>query len=62
MLVVSRKLFEKVKIGDDITISVVDIRKGCVRLGITAPKSMQIGRFEDREDELQNQGEAEIPE
>ena len=57
MLVVSQKLFEKIKIGDDITISVVDIRKGSVRLGITAPKRMAITRLGVPEGDSQGQYE-----
>ena len=61
MLVVSQKLFEKIKIGDDITISVVDIRQGSVRLGITAPKCMPINRVGVTERDSQGQDEIESP-
>ena len=61
MLVVSQKLFEKIKIGDDITISVVDIRQGSVRLGITAPKCMPINRIGVPEGDSQGQDEIESP-
>ena len=46
MLVLSRKPEEKIRIGEDVIIQVVEIHKGRVRLGITAPKSIRIVRDE----------------
>ena len=46
MLIVSRKIYETVRIGDDIEIKVVDIRNNRVRIGITAPKDTDIVRGE----------------
>ena len=46
MLVLSRKPEEKILIGKDVIIQVVEIHKGRVRLGITAPKSIRIVREE----------------
>lgn len=46
MLVLSRKHSEKIKIGPDITIMVVQIQKDKVRLGIDAPRELQIDREE----------------
>ena len=40
MLVLSRQRDETIMIGDDIEITVVDIRGDKVRLGITAPTSI----------------------
>ena len=37
MLILSRDVNESICIGDDITVMVVDIRGGRVRLGVTAP-------------------------
>jgi len=45
MLVLSRKLEEEIYIGD-ICIKVVEINRGAVKLGIEAPKQMQILRGE----------------
>lgn len=46
MLVLTRKLGESVTIGDDIKISVIDIKGRQVRLGIEAPPHMTIHREE----------------
>ncbi len=46
MLVLSRKLGEKIHIGDNIVIVVVDIDRGKVRLGIEAPREVPIYREE----------------
>ena len=46
MLVLSRQRDETIMIGDDVEITVVDIRGGKVRLGITAPRRIQVHRKE----------------
>ena len=46
MIVVSRQKDETMRIGDDIRVTVVDIRGDKVRLGITAPKEVSIHREE----------------
>ena len=46
MLVLSRKLGEKIFIGDQICITVVDIDRGKIRLGIEAPRDVAIFRQE----------------
>ena len=46
MLVLSRKLGEKIFIGDNICITVVDIDRGKIRLGIEAPRDVPIYREE----------------
>ena len=46
MLVLSRKAEESMYIGDDIKITVLDIRGGQVRIGITAPDEIKIHREE----------------
>lgn len=46
MLVLSRKQDESIMIGDDVKITVVDIRGDKVRLGITAPREIQVHRKE----------------
>jgi carbon storage regulator len=46
MLVLSRQRDEVVKIGDDIEVTVIDIRGDKVRLGFTAPKGVSVHRQE----------------
>ena len=46
MLVLSRQRDETIMIGDDIEITVVDIRGDKVRLGIDAPQSIPVHRQE----------------
>lgn len=46
MLVLTRKISESIKIGDDITITVIDINATHVKLGIDAPSVLKIYRKE----------------
>lgn len=46
MLVLSRTPGEQIKIGDDITLTVVDVRGDKVRLGIEAPRDVPVHRHE----------------
>jgi len=46
MLVLTRRGDERIKIGDDITITVVQINGNTVKLGIEAPDNVNIAREE----------------
>jgi carbon storage regulator len=46
MLILSRKTSEKIMIGDDIAITVIDIRGDQVRIGVDAPKQVKVYRQE----------------
>lgn len=46
MLILSRKLGESIVIGDDITITILGVNGGQVRVGIDAPKSVNVHREE----------------
>lgn len=46
MLILTRKVGETIRIGDDIAISVIDIRGNQVRLGIAAPRDVTVHREE----------------
>lgn len=49
MLVLSRKLNETVVINGNVTVRVIDIGRGKVKLGIVAPKDVTINRLEVQE-------------
>jgi carbon storage regulator len=46
MLVLSRQKDESIMIGDEVEITIVDVRGDKVRLGITAPKHIPVHRKE----------------
>jgi carbon storage regulator len=46
MLVLSRQKDESIMIGDDVEITIVDVRGDKVRLGINAPKEIPVHRKE----------------
>ncbi len=46
MLVLSRKTDEKVVIGDEIVVTVIEVRGDTVKLGIDAPMDVKIYRAE----------------
>jgi carbon storage regulator CsrA len=57
MLVLARKTKEMIKIGDNITVKVISIRNGQVKLGIEAPKELKVSRASaDGHDEARNGG------
>lgn len=46
MLVLTRKSGEKILIGDDIVITILDARGDSIRIGIDAPRGVKIQRDE----------------
>lgn len=46
MLVLSRKIGEEIKIGNSITLTILGYDRGVVRLGIQAPRDIQVHRKE----------------
>jgi carbon storage regulator len=46
MLVLSRRVGESIVIGDDVTITVLEFRGEVVRIGVDAPRSVQVHRQE----------------
>jgi carbon storage regulator len=46
MLVLTRKVGERIQLGDNITVTLVKIHGNTVRLGIDAPADMSVARLE----------------
>jgi len=46
MLILSRKIGEKVMIGEEISVSIIEIRGDQVRIGVDAPKTVKVFRQE----------------
>ena len=46
MLVLTRQKDESIMVGDNVEITIVDVRGDKVRLGITAPKEIPVHRME----------------
>ncbi|MDR2518590.1 MAG: carbon storage regulator CsrA [Spirochaetaceae bacterium] len=46
MLILSRKVNEKIMIGEDISISIIEIQGDHIRLGVDAPKTVKVFRQE----------------
>lgn len=53
MLILSRQRTQQLLIGNDVTVTVVDIRHGRVYLGIEAPDEVKVDRLELRVAKLQ---------
>ncbi|HEY0259172.1 MAG TPA: carbon storage regulator CsrA [Lacisediminihabitans sp.] len=56
MLVLTRKVGERIVIGDDIVVTILDVRGDGVRIGIDAPRGVRI----QREEVLQAVAEANL--
>ncbi len=54
MLVLSRKMSETIIIGREVEVTVLSIRGDKVRLGIVAPKEIQVDRREVHEKKVSN--------
>ena len=46
MLILTRKLGEVIRVGDDVTVRVLEVRGNQVRLGVEAPPDVRIYREE----------------
>lgn len=60
MLVLSRKIGETIWVGDDVEIVITEIKGDQIKLGIQAPKSVEIIRGELRTEVSQSNTEAVI--
>ncbi len=61
MLVLTRKLLEKLYIGDDICVTVVRLEGGQVRLGIEAPREVAVVRAELLDDRPRPKMQTSLP-
>lgn len=62
MLILSRKTDEKIKIGDEITITIIEVRGDQVKIGVEAPKDVKVFRQEVfNAIKKENKSAAEIP-
>lgn len=61
MLILSRKIDEKIRIGDDIIITLIDVHGDQVKIGVEAPKSVKVFRQEVF-DAIQNENKAAVVE
>ncbi len=52
MLVLSRKVNEKIKIGEDVYITIVAVHGQSVRVGIDAPAELGVSRIEPTPEEV----------
>jgi carbon storage regulator len=46
MLILTRKEGESLRLGDDIVVTVVGVKGGAVRIGVTAPRDVAVHREE----------------
>lgn len=46
MLILSRKVNEKIKIGNDITLTIIEIKGDQIKVGVEAPKDVKVFRQE----------------
>ena len=46
MLILTRKTNEKIRIGNDITITIIEVRGDQVKVGVEAPKDVKVFRQE----------------
>ena len=46
MLILTRRVGESVMIGDDVTVTIIEVRGTQVRIGVSAPKDVAVHREE----------------
>ena len=63
MLILTRRVGESLRIGDEVSVTVLGIKGSQVRIGVNAPKSVSVHREEvyDRINEEKSKNSADIP-
>lgn len=62
MLILSRKMNEKIMIGEDVSITIIEIRGDQVKIGVEAPKTVKVFRQEVYEAiQSENRAAAKMP-
>ncbi len=61
MLILTRKVGEAIRIGDDVEITALGIKGNQIRIGISAPKDVSVHRKEIY-DRIQDEGDYTKPE
>lgn len=46
MLILTRRIGESIRVGDDVVVTIFEVRGDSVRVGIDAPRSVQVHRQE----------------
>ena len=59
MLILTRKVNETLMVGDDVSVTVLGIKGGQIRIGINAPRDVAVHRQEVYEKILQERNAAE---
>nr|WP_314994152.1 carbon storage regulator CsrA [uncultured Treponema sp.] len=59
MLILSRKTNQKIRVGDSIEITVIEVRGDQVKIGVEAPQSVKVFR-EEIYDEIQRENKAAL--
>ena len=59
MLILTRRVGEAVKIGDEVTVTILGVKGNQVRLGIDAPKTIAVHR-EEIFDRIKNEKDGDI--
>ncbi|MGP1594378.1 MAG: carbon storage regulator CsrA [Treponema sp.] len=59
MLILTRKTNQKIRVGDSIEITVIEVRGDQVKLGVKAPRTVKVFR-EEIYDEIQKENQAAL--
>lgn len=61
MLVLSRKVGERILIGDNVAVTIVRVSQGTVRIGVEAPKGIAIVREEIKDQQAAGAESEKLP-